>query len=136
MTHFQRTVEEIPCKSCGKMINKGQQFFYITGLGAVCRECGLKSIACDRCGRIVKMMTITVLRGRKLCVSCYAYERAHGEKRIVKEFVADSIGDALTESLKQAPEGYRLIGIRLKPGTTKTWTAEYEREDIFMTRCS
>jgi len=81
-------------------------------------------------------MTITVLRGRKLCLKCYREEREKGEKRIVKEVIAQDPASLLNSIMANTPEGFRFIGARLKPSSKNTWQIEYEREDIFEMRCS
>nr|BAJ46785.1 hypothetical protein HGMM_F22F09C35 [Candidatus Caldarchaeum subterraneum] len=81
-------------------------------------------------------MTVTVLRGRTLCLNCYRVEREKGEKRIFKEHSANSVEEAFAAALENSPEGYVFVGIRLKPSSKQVWVAEYEREDIFLSRCS
>ncbi|MEM1943375.1 MAG: hypothetical protein QXO30_07635 [Candidatus Caldarchaeum sp.] len=134
--HFQKTGEKTVCRACGAESKPGETFHYVAGYGAVCRKCGLQMVVCDKCGSSVRRFTSTVLRGKTLCLVCYRAERESGEKRVVKERIADSIEQALASSIAETPEGYRLVGLRLKPSSTKTWMAEYEREDIYLSRCS
>ncbi len=134
--HLQKPGEKNVCKVCGKEAARGETLHYITGFGNVCRTCGLQRIVCDSCGMTVQRITVTVLRGRTLCLTCYRSEREKGEKRILKERLAGSIQDALNMSLTDMPENFRLVGLRLKPGSTTVWVAEYEREDIYLSRCS
>lgn len=134
--HLHKTGGNVVCKVCGREIAGKDTAFYITGFGNICRTCGLQQVSCDSCGSAVKRMTVTVLRGRTLCLSCYHVEREKGEKRILKEKNADSIQEALRLAAEDIPDGFRLIGLRLKPSSTRTWVVEYEREDVFISRCS
>jgi len=124
------------CKICGRVAQSGEQFHYITGLGEVCHRCGLDPVVCDLCGARVRRMTLTVLRGKSLCLNCYKKERESGEKRAVREVQAPDIGEALKIALENSPKGFRLIGLRLKTSSKASWQAEYEREDIYQMRCS
>ncbi len=121
---------------CRREGRPGEQFHYVTGLGAVCMRCGLELVECSSCGKRVKRITITVLRGRALCLTCYKAERERGEKRILKEVVADSLEALMKKVAESTPEGFRFVGVRLKTSSKTTWQAEYEREDIFEMRCS
>ncbi|MEM4287343.1 MAG: hypothetical protein QXV97_00860 [Candidatus Caldarchaeum sp.] len=134
--HLQKAEDNVVCRVCGREISGKDMSFYVTGFGNVCRTCGLQQVVCEGCGSNVKRMTVTVLRGRTLCLSCYRTEREKGEKRILKEKNAGSIQEALRLAADDTPDGFRLIGLRLKPSSTKTWVAEYEREDVFISRCS
>lgn len=81
-------------------------------------------------------MTTTVLRGRSLCLKCYKDFREMGEKRAVREVQASDASEAVRLALDNGPEGFRLVGLRLKASSKAVWQAEYERDDIFMMRCS
>ena len=59
-----------------------------------------------------------------------------GEKRVVKEVIAQDPASLLNSIMANTPEGFRFIGARLKPSSKNTWQIEYEREDIFEMRCS
>ncbi|MCS7129384.1 MAG: hypothetical protein NZ919_01915 [Candidatus Caldarchaeum sp.] len=134
--HLQKTGGKTVCKVCGAEPKPNETFHHVTGFGDVCRSCGLQQVVCDGCGSPVRRLTSTVLRGRTLCLPCYRAEREKGDKRIIKERSAESVEEALAASLAEAPEGYRLVGLRLRPSSTKIWMAEYEREDIYLSRCS
>jgi recombinational DNA repair protein (RecF pathway) len=133
--HLQKAGEGVECKVCGKKMDNAEAH-YVTGYGYVCRKCGLVPVSCDRCGSMVRRLTTTVLRGRMLCLNCYSVERESGEKRVSRELSAENVENALQLALKGSPEGFILIGLRLKPSSTTLWIAEYEREDIFGMRCS
>ncbi|MCS7110234.1 MAG: hypothetical protein NZ956_02035 [Candidatus Caldarchaeum sp.] len=134
--HQHKKSEKARCRVCGKESEKPEAFHYITGFGYVCRDCGIQQVVCDSCGSQVRRMTVTVLRGKTLCLVCYRTEREKGDKRLMKELVAESIDDAVKMSMSNTPEGYVLVGLRLKHSSKQTWTAEYEREDIYLSRCS
>jgi len=134
--HLAKHEEGVTCKVCGRASGRGEQFHYVTGFGYVCHRCGIEPVECDSCRAKVRRMTVTVLRGRSLCLNCYRTERETGEKRAVKEVQAVEIGDAIRIALENRPEGFRLIGLRLKTSSKATWQAEYEREDIYEMRCS
>ncbi|MDW8084432.1 MAG: hypothetical protein RMI49_04465 [Candidatus Caldarchaeum sp.] len=134
--HQTRRTEKIVCRVCGKESDRAEAFHYITGFGYVCRQCALQPVICDVCGNRVRRMTVTVLRGKTLCLTCYRTEREKGDKRLMKELVAESIEEAVKASAANTPEGFVLVGVRLKPSSKQTWMAEYEREDIFISRCS
>ncbi|MEM1948465.1 MAG: hypothetical protein QXY84_02975 [Candidatus Caldarchaeum sp.] len=134
--HQPKRVEKIVCKVCGAETDRPEAFFLVTGLGYVCRTCGLQPVSCDVCGARIRRMTVTVFRGKIHCLACYRIEREKGEKRLTKEYLAESIEEAVRTSLAEAPEGYVLVGLKLKHSSKKTWIAEYEREDIFISRCS
>ncbi|MDJ0273263.1 MAG: hypothetical protein QXN23_01110 [Candidatus Caldarchaeum sp.] len=134
--HLGKRAENIVCRVCGAVAEKPDSHHYVTGFGYVCRRCGLQPVVCDGCGAKVRRMTVTVLRGRTLCLNCYRVEREKGEKRIFKEHSANSVEEAFAAALENSPEGYVFVGIRLKPSSKQVWVAEYEREDIFLSRCS
>ncbi len=134
--HLSKTSDKIECKVCGKILATSDPAHYITGFGTICMPCSRKYVKCENCGSDVRLMTITVLRGRKLCLLCYKQEREKGEKRIVKEVNASSLDDLIQVILANTPDGFRFIGVRLKPSSKNTWQIEYEREDIFEMRCS
>jgi len=133
--HLQKVGEDIGCKVCGKRLEK-EEAHYVTGYGYVCRKCGLKPVSCAGCGATVRLLTTTVLRGRMLCLQCYTVEREAGEKRVRREWSAENVEKAFELALRERPEGFVLIGLRLKQGSTTLWVADYEREDIFSMRCS
>ncbi|GBC68900.1 hypothetical protein HRbin01_00588 [archaeon HR01] len=134
--HLSKPEAGASCRVCGKEMRKGEQFHYITGFGYVCHSCGIQGVECDSCGAKVRRMTLTVLRGRSLCLTCYRRERETGEKRAMREIKSADIQSALGMALESAPEGFKLIGLRLKTSSKDMWQAEYEREDIFEMRCS
>lgn len=134
--HQSRRVEKIVCKVCGAEADKPESYQYVTGFGHVCRTCGLQPVLCDICGAKIRRMTVTVFRGKTHCLTCYRTEREKGDKRLTKEFLADSIEEAVRASLANVTEGYVLVGVKLKHSSKQTWIAEYEREDIFISRCS
>lgn len=134
--HLSKSVDKAECKVCGKPIAGNTPSYYITGFGTVCMPCSSKHVKCDGCGSDVRLMTITVLRGRKLCLLCYKNERERGEKRVVKEVIASNLDVLIEEILANMPEGFKFVGVRLKPSSKNTWQVEYEREDIFEMRCS
>jgi len=136
LRHLSRAEEHPVCKVCGRELRAGEQSHQVTGLGTVCGRCGLQSVECESCGRATKRITVTVLRGRSLCLNCYAAERKAGEKRRFKTIVSDDYESLIKIALAMAPEGFRFIGLRIKPSSKNTWQAEYEREDIFEMRCS
>lgn len=123
------------CVVCGREASGGAH--RVVGLGVVCMSCGLEPVKCDSCGRSTRRVTITVLRGRALCLSCYGKERERGAKRASKTIDGtEGVGAVLERALREAPEGYVLIGLRLNHNSKASWIAEYEREDVFMMRCS
>ncbi|MEM1945290.1 MAG: hypothetical protein QXX57_06090, partial [Nitrososphaerota archaeon] len=128
--------EDAVCRVCGRESSAGEPFQYITGFGYVCQGCGLQPVVCDSCATKVRRLTITVLRGRGLCLKCYREERERGEKRMVREVGASNPAEAMKVALETCPEGFTLVGLRLRTSSKATWQAEYERDDIFGMRCS
>lgn len=134
--HQSKRVEKLVCRVCGTEVDRPEAIHYVTGFGNVCRNCAMQPVFCDLCGAKIRRMTVTVLRGKTLCLTCYKTEREKGDKRLLKEHVAGSIAEAVQASIADTPNGYVLVGLRLKHSSKQTWVAEYEREDIFISRCS
>ncbi|MEM2985826.1 MAG: hypothetical protein QXZ71_02085 [Candidatus Caldarchaeum sp.] len=134
--HLGKRAENIVCRVSSPPPDKPHTHHYLTGFLYLCKTSRLQPVVCDGCGAKVRRMTVTVLRGRTLCLNCYRVEREKGEKRIFKEHSANSVEEAFAAALENSPEGYVFVGIRLKPSSKQVWVAEYEREDIFLSRCS
>lgn len=122
------------CVVCNAEV-KGPSY-RVVGLGTICMRCGLEPIGCASCGTKVKRMTVTYFKGRPLCLICYAREREATAKRLSKNIEGSDVEEVVRVAIKERPEGYLLVGVRLAQNSKRSWIAEYEREDVFSMRCS
>ena len=135
LPHHLATKPSDRCVVCGKETRTAHS---VVGLGSVCMDCGREIVTCSSCGSEARRMTMTFLRGRALCLLCYSRERSRGAKRVSKTIDGSSLSapQVAQQALQLAPEGYVLVALKLNQNSKTTWTAEYEREDLFMMRCS
>ena len=110
----------------------------VAGVGRVCLEDGMKRVKCEVCGNEVKLLTSSKLQGKTLCLSDYLKEIEKYRQHIVLNFDEDKEPalSILTRAYNEAPSGYVLLAIRRSRNSTHLWEAEYEKSEIFQTKCS
>ena len=110
----------------------------VVGVGRVCLADGMKKVRCDACSDEVKMLTSARLQGRTLCLKDYMKEIEKFRQHIVQSFDedAESALSILQRAYTDAPEGYTLLAVRRGRNSTHVWEAEYEKTELFETRCS
>jgi hypothetical protein len=101
-------------------------------------SCGMRSVKCELCGNEVKLLTSSRLQGRTLCLADYMREIEKFRKNILATYDEDNepAQSILTRALSEAPEGYILLAVRRARNSTHVWEAEYEKTEIFLSRCS
>jgi hypothetical protein len=126
------------CAICGKVEEQPGTFPMVVGVGRVCLVDGMTKVKCEVCGDEVKLLTSSRLQGRALCLKDYMKEVEKFRQHIVQSFDEDAeLATAILErAYKEAPEGYTLLAVRRGRNSTHMWEAEYEKTEIFQTRCS
>lgn len=101
-------------------------------------SCGMKKVKCELCGAEVKLLTSSRLQGKTLCLSDYMKEIERYRRNVLVDFDEDkeSISVILTRAQKEVPDGYTLIAVRRARNSTHMWEAEYEKTELFLSRCS
>jgi len=110
----------------------------VAGVGRVCLEDGMKRVKCEVCGNEVKLLTSSKLQGKTLCLSDYLKEIEKYRQHILLNFDEEKEPalSILTRAYNGAPSGYVLLAIRRSRNSTHLWEAEYEKSEIFQTKCS
>ena len=100
-------------------------------------SCGMKSVKCELCGADVKLLTSSRLQGRTLCLADYMKEIEKFRKNITVTYDEGSepVPAILSRGLAEVPEGYTLLAVRRARGSTHLWEAEYEKTEIFQSKC-
>lgn len=136
MPHPSKTQSK--CSICGALETQPGTYPLIVGVGRVCLSCGMKSVKCELCGNEVKLLTSSRLQGKTLCLSDYMKEIEKFRKNILVAYDEDNepAPSILTHALSEAPEGYTLLAVRRARNSTHVWEAEYEKTEIFQSKCS
>jgi len=136
MPHPPKTPAE--CALCGASESQPGTFPLIVGVGRVCMSCGMKSVKCELCGNEVKLLTSSRLQGKTLCLSDYMKEIEKFRKNILVTFDEDDepVAAILSRAQSEVPEGYVLLAVRRGRNSTHVWEAEYEKAELFQSRCS
>ncbi len=123
---------------CGALESQPGSFPMVVGVGRVCLSDGMARVKCEVCGAEVKLITSSRLQGKTLCLSDYMKEIEKYRQHIVQTFDEDRepASAILQRAYKEAPEGYTLLAVRRGRTSTHLWEAEYEKTEIFQTRCS
>jgi hypothetical protein len=101
-------------------------------------NCGMKSVKCELCGNEVKLLTSSRLQGRTLCLADYMKEIEKFRKNILVNFDEESepMSTILSRAQSETPGGYTLLAVRRARNSTHVWEAEYEKTEIFQSKCS
>ena len=136
MPHLSKTPAK--CALCGASEAQPGTFPLIIGVGRVCMRCGMKSVKCELCGSEVKLLTSSRLQGRTLCLGDYMKEIEKFRRNILSTFDEDNepVAMILSRAQNEVPEGYVLLAVRRARNSTHLWEAEYEKAELFQSRCS
>ena len=136
MPHPSKT--QAKCAICGSVETQRGSFPLIIGVGRVCMSCGMKTVKCELCGNEVKLLTSSRLQGRTLCLVDYMKEIEKFRKNILVTFDEDNepVPAILSRAQSEVPGGYTLLSIRRARNSTHLWEAEYEKTEIFLSKCS
>ncbi len=126
------------CAICGKTEEQVGTFPMVVGLGRVCLADGMKTVKCEACGDEVKLITSSRIQGKTLCLKDHMKELEKYRQHIVVTFDEDAepVASILDKAYRDGPQGYTLLTIRRGRNSTHVWEAEYEKTEIFQTRCS
>ena len=125
------------CAVCGAIEFERGTFPLVVGVGRICMGCGMKKVKCELCGAEVKLLTSSRLQGRTLCLADYVKEIEKYRKNVVVNFDEDTepVDVIFSRAQKEAPEGYTLLAVRRGRNSTHLWEAEYEKTELFDSRC-
>lgn len=137
MQHLS-TKSPAKCAVCGTLEPEPGTFPFIVGVGRICMSCGMKKVKCALCGSEVKLLTSSRLQGKTLCLADYMKEIEKFRKNLIVTYDEDQepAASILTRAHAEAPEGYTLLAVRRGRNSTHVWEAEYEKTEIFQSRCS
>ena len=126
------------CSLCGSVESQPGTFPLVVGVGRVCMACGMKKVKCQICGADVKLLTSARLQGSAMCLSDYMKEIEKFRKNLLATFDEDkdSVEVIFSRARREAPEGYTLIAVRRGRNSTHLWEAEYEKTELFQSKCS
>jgi hypothetical protein len=126
------------CIVCGAVEAQAGTFPLVVGVGRVCLDDGMKKVKCEVCGNEVKLLTSSRMQGKTLCLSDYLKEVEKYRQHVVVGFDEDAepLDSILRKALTGGPEGYTLLAVRRARNSTHVWEAEYEKTEVFQTRCS
>ena len=110
----------------------------VVGVGRICMSCGMKKVKCDLCGTEVKLLTSSKLQGKTLCLSDYMKEIEKFRKNLIVAFDEDNepVESIFSRARNESPNGYTLLAVRRGRNSTHLWEAEYEKTELFQSRCS
>lgn len=126
------------CAVCGTQEAEPGTFPFVVGVGRICMSCGMKNVKCELCGSEVKLLTSSRLQGKSLCLADYMKEIEKFRKNIVATFDEDDdpLAAIFSRAEDEAPAGYTLLALRRARNSTHVWEAEYEKTELFQSKCS
>ena len=126
------------CAICGKQEETPGSFPLVIGVGRVCMSCGMEKVRCDVCNDEVKRLTSSRFQGKTLCLKDHVKEVEKYRQHIIRNYDEDrdTIQTIFQKSVEEAPEGYTLLALRRARNSTHAWEAEYEKTEIFQSKCS
>ena len=137
---MQHTSSRIPssCVVCGAPEDQAGTFPFVVGVGRVCLQDGMKKVKCELCGAEVRLITSSRIQGRTLCLADHVKEIERFKQHITANFDEDEepAQSILSRAYRESPEGYTLLAVRRGRNSTHLWEAEYEKTEVFQTRCS
>ncbi|HUI87012.1 MAG TPA: hypothetical protein VLY21_07650 [Nitrososphaerales archaeon] len=136
MQHLSKDLTK--CSLCGQSETTPGTFPLVVGVGRVCLKCGMQSVRCAVCGQEVKLITSSRFQGRTLCLADHMKEIEKYRQHVVKTFDEETepVASIFSKAAVEGPEGYTLLALRRARNSTHVWEAEYEKTEIFQTRCS
>jgi len=98
---------------------------------------GMKKVKCDACGAEVRLLTSSRLQGKTLCLADHLKEVEKYRQHIILNFDEDvePAPSIIARAYTGAPAGYTLLAVRRGRNSTHLWEAEYEKTEIFQSRC-
>lgn len=110
----------------------------VVGVGRVCLTDGMKKVKCESCGAEVNLLTSSRLQGKTLCLGDYMKGIEKFRQHILHSYDEDEepAEKIMQRAYGEAPEGYTLLAVRRGRNSTHIWEAEYEKTEIFQTKCS
>lgn len=126
------------CAICGKEEATAGTYPMVIGVGRICMSCGMEKVRCEVCGEEVKRLTSSRFQGRVLCLKDHMREIEKYKQHIVKNYDEENepLETIISKALSEQPEGYTILAIRRGRNSTHSWEAEYEKTEIFQSRCS
>lgn len=126
------------CAVCGTLEAEAGTFPFVVGVGRICMNCGMKNVKCGLCGNQVKLLTSSRLQGKTLCLADYMKEIEKFRKNILVTYDEDNepVDSIFSRAQREAPDGYTLLAVKRARNSTHVWEAEYEKTEIFMSKCS
>jgi len=97
----------------------------------------MKKVRCEACGSEVRLLTSSKFQGKTLCLTDHLKEVEKYRQHIILNFDEDMepVPSIFARANTDAPEGYTLLAVRRGRNSTHLWEAEYEKTEIFQTRC-
>lgn len=126
------------CAICGKEESSPGSYPMVIGVGRICMNCGMEKVRCEACGEEVKRLTSSKFQGRVLCLRDHMKEIEKYKQHVVRTYDEDNepFQIILQKVTSEQPEGYTLLALRRGRNSTHIWEAEYEKTEIFQSRCS
>jgi hypothetical protein len=126
------------CAVCGKPEETAGSYPLVIGVGRICMSCGMEKVRCEVCGDEVKRLTSSRFQGRILCLKDHMKEIEKYRQHIIRNYdeERDDVQTIFHKAVDEQPEGYTLLALRRARNSTHAWEAEYEKTEIFMTKCS
>ncbi|MDG6900615.1 MAG: hypothetical protein JRM80_01440 [Nitrososphaerota archaeon] len=126
------------CALCGTLESEAGTFPFVVGVGRICMSCGMKNVKCELCDSQVKLLTSSRLQGKTLCLADYMKEIEKFRKNILVTYDEDSepVDLIFSRAQREAPDGYTLLAVKRARNSTHVWEAEYEKTELFMSKCS
>jgi hypothetical protein len=126
------------CAVCGALESEPGKFPMVVGVGRICMSCGMKKVKCELCSTEVKLLTSSRLQGKTLCLTDYMKEIEKFRRNLLVTFDEDKepVGMIFSRAQREAPDGYTLLAVRRGRNSTHLWEAEYEKTELFQSKCS
>jgi len=126
------------CAICGREEGTPGTYPMVIGVGRICMSCGMEKVRCEVCGEEVKRLTSSKFQGRVLCLRDHMKEIEKYRQHVVRTYDEDNepLQVILQRVTTEQPEGYTLLGLKRGRNSTHVWEAEYEKTEIFQSRCS
>lgn len=126
------------CAICDRKEDTPGSYPLVIGVGRVCMSCGMEKVRCDVCGDEVKRLTSSRFQGKTLCLKDHMKEIEKYRQHIIRNYdeERDPMQAIFKKAMEEAPEGYTLLALRRARNSTHAWEAEYEKTEIFQSKCS